>query len=134
MPKRMHDPHGVRVAPPTGVHVVPFTAVNCPRCAKPCWIRQTSVPPDSPFVALVPAITANGLCEECAAHWWLFTVDGLRWAFQDGPGVLCQANVQAVLTSVLTKVAPALGQLDWTRLLAQWDLPWPDDWTLPKDG
>jgi hypothetical protein len=89
---------------------------------------------DFPLVELRPATQPRGLCEECAAHWWIFSIDGLRWSFQDGPGVLCMPIVQAELGRILGLMHPALGRLDWGRLIAQWDLPWPDDWRLPKDG
>jgi len=108
----------------------------CARCAKSCLIRSPSLPlaDTSGLATLVPATAPGGLCEECAAHWWIFSRDGLRWAFSDGPGVLAQPNVQAALGRVLGLMHPALAQLDWERLLAQWDLPWPPDWELPGDG
>jgi len=83
---------------------------------------------------LVPSTAPGGLCQECAAHWWIFSRDGLRWSFSDGPGVLAWPVVQAELGRVLGWMHPALGALDWPRLLDQWDLPWPSDWALPSDG
>lgn len=135
MPKRIiHDPHGVKVTPPRGESLPLFSVVNCPRCAKPCLIRDTVQTYDSPFVRLEPAKTAQGLCEECAAHWWLFSIDGFRWSFQDGPGVLCMPIVQTELSRMMGLMHPALGTVDWGRMIAQWELPWPEDWTLPKDS
>ena len=88
-----------------------------------------------PFVALRAATTTRGMCAECAAHWWLLSVDGIRWAVaESGAWVLEQPTIQAALSRVLGMMHPELATLDWGRLLAQWDLPWPDDWTLPADG
>lgn len=113
-----------------------LSIAHCARCSKSCLIRGPSLPAvDHPLVMLTPAKGPRGLCEECAAHWWLFSVDGLRWTLQEsGPELLCLDNVQAELWRVLGMMHPALGRLDWGRLIAQWDLPWPDDWKLPKDG
>jgi hypothetical protein len=112
-----------------------LSIVPCARCAKACLIRSPLAPPADRggLVVLVPATTARGLCEECAAHWWIFSVDGFRWAFQDGPGVLCWPAVQRELSRLLGWMHPALGAIDWQQLLNQWDLPWPDDWALPSD-
>lgn len=112
-----------------------LSIAHCTRCGKSCLLRSPVLPPvDHPLVMLTPATQPCGLCEECAAHWWIFTRDGLRWAFADGPGVLAYATVQAELGRVLGWMHPALGALDWARLIAQWDLPWPDGWKLPSDG
>lgn len=112
-----------------------LSVAACARCNKACLIRSPYLPAvNFPLVELRPATTARGLCEECAAHWWLFNIDGLRWAFQESNGaILHYPNVQSELSRILGWMHPALEQLDWGRLLAQWDLPWPDDWTLPQD-
>lgn len=86
------------------------------------------------MATLVPATTARGLCEECAAHWWIFSRDGFRWAFGDDPELLSLPAVQRELGRVLGWMHPALGNIDWGRLRAQWDLPWPEDWPLAQDG
>lgn len=112
-----------------------LSIVHCARCAKSCLIRSPAYPALShPLVLLAPATQPRGLCEECAAHWWLFTRDGLRWAFSDGPGVLALPMVQAELGRILGWMHPALGALDWQRLLDQWDLPWPEDWALATEN
>jgi hypothetical protein len=112
-----------------------LSIVPCARCAKSCLIRSPYLPAvGDPLATLTPATQSGGLCEECAAHWWIMSCDGLRWAFSDGPGVLTWPVVQAELGRVLGWMHPALGLLDWRRLLDQWDLPWPDDWRLPSDG
>lgn len=112
-----------------------LSTVPCARCGKSCLIRSPYLPiaDERGLPTLVPATTARGLCEECAAHWWIFSVDGLRWAFADGPGVLTLPTVQRELTRLLGWMHPALGALDWQQLLAQWELPWPEDWALPND-
>jgi hypothetical protein len=113
-----------------------LSIAHCARCAKSCMIRsQYQQAMDYGGLAtLVPATTAHGLCEECAAHWWLFSVDGFRWGLMDSPELLCLDAVQVELSRVLGWMHPALGRLDWAKLLDQWDLPWPDDWALPNDG
>jgi hypothetical protein len=64
------------------------------------------------------------------------TVDGLRWGFAEDRDrflfVLRLPAVQQRLGAALGRMHPELGTLDWGRLIAQWDLPWPDDWALPR--
>jgi hypothetical protein len=111
-----------------------LSIVPCARCAKSCLIRSPSLPAvGDPLTSLVPATQPRGLCEECAAHWWIVSRDGLRWSLSDGSDMLTWPAVQAELGRVLGWMHPALARLDWARLLAQWDLPWPDDWALPAD-
>lgn len=113
-----------------------LSIVPCARCAKSCLIRSPYLPlaDNRGLPALVPATQPRGLCEECAGHWWIVSVDGLRWAFESGPGVLTFPAVQAELARLLGWMHPALGKLDWAQLLEQWDLPWPADWALPSDA
>lgn len=112
-----------------------LTIAACLRCGKACLIRAPYEPAVNYALAtLRPAQMTRGLCEECAAHWWLFSVDGLRWTFEHGYEMLCFTSVRAQLSRLLGLMHPALGQVDWNRLMAQWDLPWPDDWKLPKEG
>lgn len=114
----------------------PLTIATCPRCEKLCLLREPHPRLDYGLAVLVPATATRGLCEECAAHWWLMTVDGIRWALTEERGfeILQFRSIQSALSDILGQMHPALGQLDWGRLIAQWDLPWPDDWKLPKDG
>lgn len=112
-----------------------LSIVPCARCQKACLIRSPYLPSvGDPLASLVPATSTRGLCEECAAHWWLFSRDGLRWAFSACPELLTWPTVQAELGRVLGWMHPALGMVDWDRLLDQWDLPWPVDWQLARDG
>lgn len=110
-----------------------MSTVPCARCGKACLIGAPHPRADYALIVLAPAQAALGMCEECAAHWWIFSVDGLRWSFQDGPGVLRLPVVQAELGRVLGLMHPALAALDWGRLIAQWDLPWPKNWALPSE-
>lgn len=116
--------------------IAPLSIVHCARCAKSCLIRSPALPQadTSGLATLQPARHARGLCEECAAHWWIFSRDGLRWALTDSPELLALPAVQAELSRLLGWMHPALSRLDWARLLDQWDLPWPEDWPLAKDG
>lgn len=107
---------------------------TCARCGQRCRIGVACSRTDYALVVLTPATAARGLCAECAAHWWLFSVDGLRWSFADGPGVLRMPAVRVALGRLLGAMHPKLGALDWDRLIAQWDLSWPHDWQLPRDG
>jgi hypothetical protein len=112
-----------------------LSIAHCARCAKSCLLRSPSLPTvGDPLATLTPATTPRGLCEECAAHWWIFSRDGLRWAFSESPELLTWPVVQAELGKVLGWMHPALGRLDWEKLIAQWNLPWPDDWRLASDG
>lgn len=113
-----------------------LSIVPCARCTKSCLIRSPYLPAMNygGLTTLVPATTGRGLCEECAAHWWLASVDGFRWGPIESPELLCLAAVQVELGRIMGLMHPALGNLDWGRLLDQWDLPWPDDWALAKDG
>lgn len=81
-----------------------------------------------------PAETQRGLCACCAVHWWLFSVDGLRWSLSaDGPALLGLATVRLLLAPVLNKQHPELGAVDWEQLISQWYLPWPAEYSLPTD-
>lgn len=112
-----------------------FQIAFCVRCALPCMIRaQPNEAPVWGLTVLRAAQTTRGMCRECAAHWWLFSIDGIRWALSDGgPWVLEQGAIQTALSGIMAQMHPELGALDWSRLLGQWDLPWPNDWELPKD-
>lgn len=115
----------------------------CLRCQKPCVISDAPAPAvDYGGFTLRPATSETGLCAECAAHWWLLTVDGIRWALVDGfhaalahagPDLFRREPVQAELAGVLGKMHPALAMLDWERLIDQWGLPWPAGWALPEE-
>ena len=59
-----------------------------------------------------PAQTTRGLCEECAAHWWLFSVDPLRWSFQAGPGLLAFGTVRQELGPIAV-----IGELNFVSML-----------------
>jgi len=115
----------------------PLTIAPCARCGASCMVRAPDVAEEStPIVTIRAATTTRGMCRECAAHWWLFSVDGLRWSVReanDGVGVLCYPNVQAALARLLGLMHPELAGCDWERLIAQRDLPWPADWALPED-
>lgn len=121
---------------PIGRPAPPLTITPCARCGIACMVRQQDDPPPAPTVTLRAATTTRGMCRECAAHWWLMSVDGIRWAVMqasDGFGMLAYSNVQIVLSAVLGMMHPELAGCDWARMLEQQDLPWPDDWRLPKD-
>lgn len=90
---------------------------------------------DYPLVQLIPATTPRGMCACCAAHWWLYSVDGIRWACEQSTGdILRMPGVRQALSGLLGMMHPELGRIDWGRLLAQWDMPWPADWQLPRDA
>jgi len=113
----------------------PLSIVPCARCGVSCMVRAPDAAEENhPFESVRAARTARGLCAPCIAHWWLFTVDGVRWTLRDsGPAILKTPAIQHALTRLLAMMHPELATLDWSILLAQWDLPWPDDWTLPVD-
>lgn len=121
---------------PIGKPAPPLTVADCARCGVSCMVRVQEQPLQTGEVSLRAATTTRGMCRECAAHWWIFSVDGLRWALEaapDGPGILQFPNVQSALNNVLGMMHPELAGCDWARMEAQWSLPWPDDWALPKD-
>ena len=104
--------------------------VPCRRCYRACVVR-----PDDPVtmpvygtVGVRAARSTEGLCLECALHWWLYTVDGLRWAV--GPELLALPVVQGLILSVFETPLT----IDWTRLLRNWERPWPKGWELPTEG
>lgn len=106
----------------------------CKRCGVPCLVGATQ-PNEAPYplVTMRAAQTADGLCSTCAAHWWLFTVDGLRWTFEEGYGMLSFLGIRTRLNRLLGLMHPELGAVDWDRMIAQWSLPWPRGWELPND-
>jgi hypothetical protein len=84
-----------------------------------------------PLIVMRAAQTPHGLCATCAAHWWLWTVDGIRWAIGDGePCALTLRPIQEKLSTIMARMHPAFATLDWARMLAQWRMPWPDGWAL----
>jgi hypothetical protein len=109
---------------------------KCERCGVPCIVG--AAPPNDaphPLVTMRAAQTAHGLCVTCAAHWWLHSVDGIRWAVEDGgPWVLGLRPIQEKLTPLMARMHPEFAALDWARMLAQWDMDWPKGWALPHDG
>lgn len=108
---------------------------GCARCGTICRVVGPSPRVDYPLAVLTAATTPRGLCADCAAHWWLFSVDGLRWGLQDfGPWVLSLPPVQQSLGRILGKMHAELGACDWNGMIARWDLPWPTDWALPCEG
>ncbi len=89
----------------------------CPRCGAP------AVP------AAPDAAPPAGLCGPCAAHHTLLHVDAIRWALADaGPGLLTDQTARTALAPIVARE-----RLDWSRLLANWDLPWPDAYAPPVD-
>ena len=107
--------------------------VHCARCLTPCEVRGPSPRLNYSQVVLVATESDRGMCACCAVHWWLFSVDALRWALEKTPQMLRQPAVQARFVPLLKQMHEELGAVDWGRMLAQWDAPWPDDWSLP-DG
>jgi hypothetical protein len=106
----------------------------CLRCLTPCEVRGPSPRLKHTQVVLVAAEDDRGLCASCAVHWWLHTVDGIRWALaSSGPGMLSMPALQHMLAPLLAQMHPDLGAVDWARMLDQWDLSWPLDWALPGD-
>lgn len=108
----------------------------CERCGVVCKVGEKDERGDVwPLTIMIPTQTKHGLCVTCAAHWWLWTVDGIRWAIGDSePWVLGLEAVQEKLTPILARMHPEFGALDWGKMLAQWSMPWPKGWALPKDG
>lgn len=107
----------------------------CERCGVPCLVG--SVQPNEaphPLVTMRAARSEHGLCVTCAAHWWLWTVDGIRWAVESRPWILGLTPIQEKLTTLMARMHPEFATLDWTRLLAQWEMAWPTGWELPRDG
>lgn len=103
----------------------------CTRCTRPCAVRPED-PTTLPVYGLVgvrASRSAYGLCLDCAFHWWLFTVDAFRWSFAD-PALLRQPVMQVLILSVFDPPPP----IDFGRIAVNWDLPWPKDWPLPKEG
>ena len=85
-------------------------------------------------LAPAPQPTDQGMCAECAVTWWLWSVDGLRWALDDGgPAILEAPAIQETLNGILGMMHPELARVQWARLLTQWDLPWPKGWERPAD-
>lgn len=92
---------------------------------------------ETALVSLRPASKRGGLCLECGVHWLIWTVDGLRWAFrEDGPSMLQFAVVQRAIGEALQLGSPTIQpeHIDWPRLIAQWELPWPNTWPLATDA
>lgn len=109
----------------------------CLRCGYLCHVEGTAGKPNAapwpPTVRL--SSTPNGMCLECAVHWLLFTVDGFRWTFEQGNGLLHDPDVQQMVGKALAVGSPEVDptKINWTRLLEQWDMAWPESWPLPKD-
>ena len=120
---------------PIGKPAPPRAIVACARCGEACQIREQPNARPEAVITLRAATTDRGTCRECATHWWLFSVDGLRWGLSEyGPGIVSHLPAQEALARVLGMMHPELAGCDWNKLQAQWDLPWPDDWKLPVDS
>jgi hypothetical protein len=116
----------------------PETLTRCLRCRWPAAVRpdERAFLPPVPLYGMRAAQRAQGLCFECALHWWLFTVDGLRWAAGDnGPHVLALPQVQAMIGRALERMGTHIDPqaINWRVLIAQWDLAWPEGYELPSD-
>lgn len=111
------------------------TTSPCKRCGVRCVTgRVVGERQVYPLVTMKAAQSEDGLCSCCAAHWWLYTVDGIRWALEEGGNaVLRYPQIQKMLSALMAHMHPEFGSLDWGRLLEQWQLPWPDDWALFRE-
>lgn len=105
---------------------------HCARCGVTCALGEPAPCIDYSLPTLNAAQTTRGMCACCAVHWWLFTVDSIRWSIRDGgKEVLALPVVQRLLSPLLAQMHPELGEVDWGRMLSQWDMAWPKDWMLP---
>jgi hypothetical protein len=134
----MPKPAKATQTPPQGRPATPGTLIPCARCGWPCQINPAD-PTRLPINIggdIHAATHDRGLCLECAVHWWLLTIDGLRWALQEsGPLFLAQPQVQDILMRGLGALPqPVTAQPNWRAIVAQWEKPWPADWPAPRDG
>ncbi len=106
----------------------------CERCGVTCSVGEKPEQGDVwPLIVMTPAQAPHGLCSCCAAHWWLYSVDGIRWALEMGRDFLERADVQAALSRVMAHMHPEFATLDWGRVIEQWALPWPPDWAPMRE-
>jgi hypothetical protein len=98
-------------------------ATSCLRCGKLCQSRG----PGNADARLLRR-AESGYCPDCAATEFLLGVDTLREMLDlRGPAVLRKSHYQAqfarILASGHSDAAP--GEIDWERVIANWDLPFP---------
>lgn len=98
--------------------------IACQRCTRPLHHAPL---PETGARLLRRAQTPDGLCATCAVRAWLATSPLARQLTETGPQAMLLPHVQAgfgrLMQAGLAEMAPA--EIDWERLVAEWDLPLP---------
>jgi len=95
--------------------------LNCRRCGRP--LRPGT--PDSKARA-IRRCAGKGLCPDCVLTLFLVAIEPIRQTLQvqGGPEALRLPHIQEQMAAVLkfTQLTPA--EIDWERVIANWELPW----------
>jgi len=99
---------------------------NCNRCDAPCKVDPVD---GSKATMLKRGKDPKGLCVNCAAHEVLRNLYPVNMLLaRSGPKGLALAHIQnqfeGIINSVGTDAAP--GEIDWSIVIENWDLPFPN--------
>lgn len=105
----------------------PAGSVPCSRCGQPCRVAADS---NADARLLKHALTAfrDGLCANCAMTAFIRSVDTLMYGIEkNGLAMLRDPRVQAGFEGVMQagKADAEPDEIDWERVIATWDLPFP---------
>jgi hypothetical protein len=96
---------------------------NCDRCGRRCQVAGAR----NPDAEMLRASAApKGLCVDCAATEWLINTYPLNLHFdENGPEHLRHPQIQEQFAEMMrvAKADARPDEIDWERVIANWDLP-----------
>ena len=94
---------------------------KCLRCGKLC---RTGTP--DPKARAIREATERGLCPECISQYFIMSCGALMAAMRGyGPEVFTVPDIRKCFARVLAHTQLREDQVDWPRMVNNWDLPWP---------
>ena len=100
-------------------------ACACLRCGAACKVAPV---PGSTATMLKRGRTPKGLCVNCAVHDWLRnTYPANLLLARSGPKSLAHPHIQEQFAGLMTMAGSDArpDEIDWERIVANWDLPFP---------
>lgn len=100
-----------------------MTLCNCSRCGQPCHVGG---PKNEDARLLRRAKTPRGYCATCAATQFLKTTLPLSEILREkGPEILLCPHITAQFAAVMRSGGSDAdpSEIDWNRLVANWELP-----------
>lgn len=102
---------------------------ECKRCEKPCKVAG----PPNPDARLMPYATAEeakkrGLCADCAASAFIKGIPTLMYGIElNGIKMLLDTRVQQQFSQIMIvgKADARPDEVNWQRVVDNWDLPFP---------